>query len=767
MSDSVPAPIDVQPSGQLQGIDGPWSTFPIRVGTPAQIVNVLVSTLISETWVVRPQGCTSKSPFGNCASLRGGIFDNTTSDTWDLISNGAEYSLVFEQALLGDAAGSDGGSYGHEMLGINATSGAGIVLEDQVVAGITTNDYFLGMLGVAEKTPTIAGQTKPSFLRSLLDNKQIPSLSYSYTAGASYRDQLGSLTFGGQDTSRFEPNNVNFTMADDTRDLSVGLQSITVDNQGDSVSLLTDGIMSFIDSTLPYIWIPTADCDKWADAFGLQFNEATLMYNLNATQHQKNLDANATITFELGTAVEGGDTAKISFPYSAFDLNFTNPSSSTLQDPVFYFPLRQADRNNQFVLGRAFLQNAYLSVNYEWSNFSIYHAVPGQSGSTHIVPLPAFSIEAANNQPPPASGTNPTSPNSSSSPTITHSSGGGFPKGAIAGIVIAVLALALGIFAFFCIRKRRRSRRAIQPSPVPPTPNVPELKGTPEHAFYTAVPTKTPPPQNDYFAQTRTAPKNPTAAAATELPSPPPQFSSTLGTPSAGGTPHSHAHELAGNDVSHELPSRQGSVSQLAKGTMSQGPSPSLNPTVPVQRAGASPEPWAGPSMTEYAAATSRPSLLSASSVNLASVSGARIISHTRAGSSLGSGKGGMSPSALGSGVAGEEGVHGGHVTREHQGENGNGSGAEEGLKRGGSHRSQASEGTLVNPPTEAGQSPDMRAVSPDARGRDGEEDHGTLSLSAFTSPVLGAGIGFEGARERNERLERERMVSPEPLTPP
>ena len=82
------------------------------------------------------------------------------------------------------------------MLGINATSGAGIVLEDQVVAGITTNDYFLGMLGVAEKTPTIAGQTKPSFLRSLLDNKQIPSLSYSYTAGASYSEEQNNTNLG-------------------------------------------------------------------------------------------------------------------------------------------------------------------------------------------------------------------------------------------------------------------------------------------------------------------------------------------------------------------------------------------------------------------------------------------------------------------------------------------------------------------------------------------------------------------------------------------
>jgi len=39
------------------GDDGSWSAISIRVGTPPQWVDVMVSTVSSETWVVGPYGC--------------------------------------------------------------------------------------------------------------------------------------------------------------------------------------------------------------------------------------------------------------------------------------------------------------------------------------------------------------------------------------------------------------------------------------------------------------------------------------------------------------------------------------------------------------------------------------------------------------------------------------------------------------------------------------------------------------------------------------
>lgn len=39
------------------GDDGTWSAISIRVGSPQQWVDVMVSTASSETWVISPFGC--------------------------------------------------------------------------------------------------------------------------------------------------------------------------------------------------------------------------------------------------------------------------------------------------------------------------------------------------------------------------------------------------------------------------------------------------------------------------------------------------------------------------------------------------------------------------------------------------------------------------------------------------------------------------------------------------------------------------------------
>lgn len=48
------------------GDDGSWSAVSIRVGTPPQWVDVMVSTVSSETWVVANGGCAS----GECSFFK-------------------------------------------------------------------------------------------------------------------------------------------------------------------------------------------------------------------------------------------------------------------------------------------------------------------------------------------------------------------------------------------------------------------------------------------------------------------------------------------------------------------------------------------------------------------------------------------------------------------------------------------------------------------------------------------------------------------------
>jgi hypothetical protein len=51
-ADTLPAPLSIAPDQNWDGVDGKWSTFTLRVGTPPQFVRTFLSFLIYQTWVV-------------------------------------------------------------------------------------------------------------------------------------------------------------------------------------------------------------------------------------------------------------------------------------------------------------------------------------------------------------------------------------------------------------------------------------------------------------------------------------------------------------------------------------------------------------------------------------------------------------------------------------------------------------------------------------------------------------------------------------------
>lgn len=167
----------------------------------------------------------------------------------------------------------------------------------------------------------------------------------------------GTLTLGGYDASRFTPNDVDFTLATDvSRDLVVGVQSIRFsDSQTPSEELLPEGIFAFIDSTVPHIWLPLNSCKAFEKAFGIIYDATTDLYLVSDKLHNQLLSQNASVTFVLGNNIAGGPTVEITLPYLSFDLEanykFLNKSSK-------YFPLRRADNDTQYTLGRTFLQES-------------------------------------------------------------------------------------------------------------------------------------------------------------------------------------------------------------------------------------------------------------------------------------------------------------------------------------------------------------------------------------------------------------------------
>lgn len=354
MASSSPLPIVIPPSQDFDGNDGPWSSFYIEIGSPPQDVKVLISTAGYQTWAVLPQGCIASDP-PDCATSRGGQFIPSQSSTWKYNNASANGTFTLELETNLDYSGN--GDYGYDTIVLGYQGSNGPSLQQQTIAGIATKEFYLGIFGLNPRSTNFStlDNPVPSYMSNLKDKSLIPSLSWAYTAGNQYRPgtALGSLTLGGFDSTQFLANNVTFAFNQvDDRDLTVIIDKIVMTTRNDSADLLTDSIAAYIDSTVPYFYLPLEVCQRFEDSFGIVWDNDVQAYLVNDTLHSSLQAQNATVTFTLGSLAE---SVNISLPYAAFDLIAEYP---LVTETSHYFPLMRATNQSQYTLGRAFLQEA-------------------------------------------------------------------------------------------------------------------------------------------------------------------------------------------------------------------------------------------------------------------------------------------------------------------------------------------------------------------------------------------------------------------------
>jgi len=396
---------------------GEWSTFIIEVGTPAQPSRGIISTTSGETWVVLPEGCPQQ--YGTSCSDQRGQFEPQNSTTWDPIGL-YELDLELNLGFNGNA------SYGRDTVALGYPGSGGAVLDGVIVAGIASPDFWLSHLGLdpAPTNFTTLNDPQPSFLEILSNKSMIPSISWGYTAGAPYRYNKvpGSLTLGGYDSSRFLSNEVSFPFYEDVaRRLVVDLSSITATSLSGPVKevpLMSEAIPVFIDSTIPYIYLPITACQQFEKAFGLQYNTTTELYTINNTA--EDILINPNITFALSN--DASQIVSITLPYAAFNLTATFP---VVEDSINYFPLKRAVNESQYTLGRVFFQEAYVISDFERSTFSVSQCIWPPTFKTKLIAIWPIS-------------------------TDHHSSIGPIAGGTISGLII------IGLFLFFRIYKPRK-----------------------------------------------------------------------------------------------------------------------------------------------------------------------------------------------------------------------------------------------------------------------------------------------------------------------
>ena len=149
-------------------------------------------------------------------------------------------------------------------------------------------------------------------------------------------------------------------------------------------SLPTGPYNMSIDSTVSQLWLPQALCDSLEEFMGLSYDSSTELYLINATARDRLISLSPEFTFTLAPDATTQVTTNIVLPYAAFDQQIGLP---TYENNTSYFPIRRAANDSQFVLGRTFLQEAYVVVDWDNGTFTIGQSLHRNGVSNNIVPI--------------------------------------------------------------------------------------------------------------------------------------------------------------------------------------------------------------------------------------------------------------------------------------------------------------------------------------------------------------------------------------------
>ncbi|SPO06018.1 uncharacterized protein DNG_08707 [Cephalotrichum gorgonifer] len=452
---------------EWHGIDGNWSTTQLWVGNvdvSEATMNLIISTSLSETWVVGSGGCVNHEQL--CPKYRGGTLDIQSSATWHSLG---DWQLSFPYTDV-----QANGNYGLDTLVIrDSRTNTLVALDSALIGAYNTTEYYNGFFGLGIVSGEFGEQISDSpFSQMVAKYGWFPSYTYGYTAGAYYKGSgtPSSLVLGGYDQKRFEPHNTEFTLTRDTalpqalvRGIEISAPEGNTPGGWDSDTIVLSGMnesfKALIDSSTPYLWLPDIVCERFASALNLTLNQTLDAYVMHPDQFDAlKADESFSFTFSLSSYDNNDDLGHpldvpgvvnitisahafahvLQYPYNSIAIRYGEPA-------VPYMPIKRASGNN-FILGRTFLQETYLLTKYDSTVFSVHQArFPEDRLDTDIVEVRQPRNSA---YPPPAS-------DNDGKGHLTKSQ----MIGIVAGAVVASLS-ALFIFFFCCRRHRKKARMA-------------------------------------------------------------------------------------------------------------------------------------------------------------------------------------------------------------------------------------------------------------------------------------------------------------------
>lgn len=487
------------------GPDGPWNVVTAGVGSnsknePLSYIDLYPGGIWES--MINTQAFCDGSGNASCPAASAGLYNYKNSST--AIQNVSSSVGLIGQWSSQDALNQSGiakdvvdtivlstpfGPFGIRNSTISAVDASQIELPDGTSYSTEVGTLSLGAPGNGvqpfQPYDDLEGQTIPG---QLANEGAISSNSFGLHIGSASLNQVGSLIFGGYDQSRvlgevglFDLNTGN-EMLPSLLDIELGVENGTSPFGADVVTRLLKLNESFngiqpavINPIVPYLFMSPQTCAAIAQNLPVTFQPNIGLYTWNTAdpQYRSIVSSPSYLAFVFQNSGAGNLTIKV--PFQLLNLTLEPPIVSS---PQQYFPCRPFQANGgsgNYFLGRAFLQAAFVSINWKIHKWFMAQA-PGPgvgaantqeigSNDTNInsdpisnfaatwskdwIPLSQSSIVSSNN-----TLSNNASSNSIGSLEVNPSKGLTSSAKAGIGVGVSVGALAIAGFALFIYLRR-------------------------------------------------------------------------------------------------------------------------------------------------------------------------------------------------------------------------------------------------------------------------------------------------------------------------
>ncbi|KAF1945044.1 hypothetical protein EJ02DRAFT_451881 [Clathrospora elynae] len=537
--------IPVTWSSQLYGPDGPWQAVKIVVGGTSQEVLLInedhkeLDLLPGGEWNTKILTSKACEQYKNSRCGKGGTWDPdfppTVAVTGDWVDEASKVNSSGQGILL---QATTVGSFSYWNSSLIMIDDITITNPDGSKRGPELGALALGGPEQSQKfaTDSIFANTPMvgfSYAGGAFNQSAIKSFSYGLQIGSAFHGYPGSLIFGGYDKGRIVGSYTAFNHVPLLLDVSLGVATggSPWEFEEKKGLLLSNTSQVTTLSALPdprqtYMHLPGKTCEEIAKYIPVTF-DSKLKYWLWDTakpEYKTIVTSPAYLGFTFPPAPGGSNNVTIKVPFSLLNLTLDAPIT---QKPTAYFPCQsyEPSEGNPYILGRAFLQAAFIGRNWN-RQISWLGQAPGPGPSKNGLGNVMLDIEDTDLDLPniftneslftqswanywtPLPEPKGSQPSATSSPSNTASAieaNPGLNTGAKAGIALgaaAVALLAIGVTLLF-LRHRWRKQNLLQTGATDYVDDskhtvaelehpVPEMQGIRNHETYELA---TPTPQ--------------------------------------------------------------------------------------------------------------------------------------------------------------------------------------------------------------------------------------------------------------------------------